>query len=285
MIAGSPTIEPGDTCKVLTTGISYLCVAPEQFEPLGGACPTQKRFSGWSTDFRDAVGIAVSDTATSANIAGSGVVVCGQGLAETDAGVTVAYGAGGPVASLLTTDEAAHVCGLTAGGATEAWAPATYGPISVEAKVAMETALTDRAFFIGFIGAYTAALDPVVTGSATTLTLVQDDVCGLFFDSGNTAATRLFAPHNKADEAASIATTATGVDTGSDFPAAGTYVTLRVTIDQAGKMTCFANDVQIAEIPLAASTTVALNPIVYVESNAAAIKTMLVKHFAAWSEG
>lgn len=243
----------------------------------------QRNLIAFATDFRDGVGKAVSDTAASATLAGSGVRVFGQGIAETDSGVTVAYTEAGAVASILTTDEAAHVAALSGFGSTLVWQPDVHGRMCIEANVAMSSAITERAFFLGFLGTAADALDPAVTGSTTTLTLVQDDLAGLFFDTGLTDADRLFAPHNKSDEAATIATTATGVDTGTDFPAAGTYIRLRVEISAAGAMTCFANKAQITSIAASLDVDEECVPVLYVESNAASVKTMLCKHFAAWT--
>lgn len=290
LLAGAGTVQVGDFIKVLSTSTLYLCVAPAEFQPLAGGGGVGVAFKGVSEDFSNpgvtANWLAITDTATSYNSA-RGVTVLGQGLAETDAGVAVAYGVGGPVATITTTDEAEHLTGFGMGGATttESWDPATYGPMVVEATVAMSAALTDRAFFIGFIGAQTAALDPVATGSTTTITLVQDDVHGILMDSGLTDAAGLMMIYNKADAAASIATTATGVDTGYDFPTAGTYATFKVQIDADGKMTCYKDGVVIGQRAASASTSVKLNPVCYVESNTTAVATMLCKSFAAYTLG
>lgn len=274
MLASSAV--PGDHVKVESTGMVYLMVAPEQFELIGNT--KQGKRTQW-TNFADGVGVALADTAASTTLAGSGLRIHGQGIAETDSGVTVALAADGPIASMTTTDEASHTIVLSYGTNTEGWDPATYGPMEVFAEVAMSSAITLRTFFIGFIGADADALDPVVTGSGTTLTLVQDDVVGLYFDVGLTDADRLYFPHNKANEAASISCSADGVDTGSDFPAAGTYVKLKVRIEPSGNASAWVNGVKVASVGLAASTSVDLNPVLILSSTSAATKTMLVKEF------
>jgi hypothetical protein len=235
-------------------------------------------------DFRNAVGKAASDTAASAVLVRSGLRIHGQGVAELDSGLTVAFAEGGNVASLLTTDEAAHTLAISAGHAgTAVWQPDVNGRMVIDALLAHSSAITERAMFLGFLGTCADALDPAVTGSATTLTLVQDDLAGLFFDSGLTDPDRLFAPHNKSDAAASIATTAAGVDTGVDIPAAGTYTRLRVEIGANGTMTCFKDKVQVTSIAAALDVDEECAPVLYVESNAASVKTMLVKQFAAYT--
>lgn len=280
MVTDAQLYNPGDIVEVATSGIRYLVTGPEDFQPL-----TDERFTQNSVFYNasDDEGEAIAETNTTVVLAGTGVRVCGQGLAEDDAGAVVAYGVGGSQLALTTTDEAAHLVALSWGGNTEPWTPAASGPMEVEAVVDMDTAITDRAFFIGFVGAMADALDPVVTGSATTITLVQDDVHGLYFDSGLTDADRLFMVYNKADAAASIATTATGVDTGTDFPAADTKIRLKVRIEADGTMRCYANGIKIGERVASAATAVALSPVVYVESNAAATKTMNVHEFGARS--
>lgn len=235
------------------------------------------------TDFRSTLGSALAATNASDTIAdGSGVRVHGQGLAETDSGLTVAVAEGGQVASLVTTDEDAHLAALSPPGTSPIFQPDTHGPLVIDVNVAMSSALTLRRFFAGFLGTIADALDPPVTGATTTITLVQDDLAGLFYDAGLTAAARLFAPHNKSDEAASIATTATGVDTGQDFPAAGTYTRLRVEIWRNGTMVCFKDKVQITSIAASLDVDEEVQPCLLVGSTSAAVKTMLVKKFAAW---
>ena len=243
----------------------------------------QPNLLAYVTDFRDGAGKAIADTDATATIPGSGVRVHGQGVAETDSGLTVAHGEGGPVASLLTTDEVAHLLALSVGGTTPPYQPDTHKTLVVEALLAMDAALTDRAMFLGFLGTVADALDPAATGATVTITLVQDDLAGLFFDSGLTDADRLFAPHNKSDEAATIATTATGVDTGADMPAAGTYTRLRVEITADGTLVAFKDKVQIARIEATLDVDEECAPCLYVEANAAAVTTMLVKRFATWA--
>jgi hypothetical protein len=287
--ANAATIQPGDYIKVVTTGTIYLCTATAEFQPLSASL-SGKKFQGVFEDFANpgVTGnwLAITDTNTSYN-SNKGVTVFGQGLAETDSGVAVAYGVGGPVATVTATDEASHLTALGMGGTstTESWDPATYGPMVVEATVAASSALTNKAIFIGFIGTQVEALDPCVTGSTTTITLVQDDVHGILMDASLTDAAGLMMVYNKADAAASIATTATGVDTGVDMPTAGTYCVLKVQIDADGTMTCYKDGVQIGQRRASASTTVKLNPVLYVESRTTATQAILVKSFAAYAQG
>ncbi len=242
----------------------------------------QPGLRAWHTDFRDAVGKAVADVGATVILA-SGVRVHGQGIADTDSGLTIAYTAElGSIASLLTTNEAAHLAALGVGTTALVFQPDTHGPIVIDVEFTNNTAITARAVFAGFIGAAADALDPAITGATTVLTLVLNDLQGMFMDSGLTDADGIFAPHNKANEAATIATTATGVDLSSTMPAAGTYTRWRVEISAAGVMTCFIDKVQKTRIAAASLITEEVSPSFYVESNATAIKQVDIKRFATW---
>jgi hypothetical protein len=274
----------GSTYTDKETGVKYINEGSRESPYWTPVTFDQRGLLGWYSDFRDGVGKPVANTDATLIIPGSGLRVHGQGIAETDSGLTVDFVEGGPVASLLTTDELLHLAAISVGDDTPVFQPDTHGPLVVDAIVAMETALTLRRFFLGFLGTVADALDPPVTGATTVLTLVQDDLAGLFYDSIMTAATRLFAPHNKSDEAATLATTAAGVDTGVDFPAAGTYVRLRVEISAAGVMTCFINKAQVSQIAAALDVDEEVSPCLLVGANATAITTMLVKQFATWGK-
>ncbi len=263
-----------------TRYINVGTLASPYWQPLGF---DQYGILGIQTDFRSGLGKAVADTATTATIAdGTGVRVHGQGIAETDAGLTVAFAEGGGVASLIATNEDAHVAALSHGDTTPQFQPDTHGPLYIEADLSISAALTNKMAFVGFVGTIADALDPPVTGATTVLTLVQDDLAGLFYSAGLTDGDRWFAPHNKSNEAATIATTATGVDTGVDVAAAGTYQRVRVEISQSGVMTCFINQVQVSRIAASLDVDEEVSPVCLVGSLTTATATMLLRRFAAW---
>ena len=245
----------------------------------------QSGIRAWHSDFRGHSEKAASNTDATAILAESGLRVHGQGIAETDSGFTVAGVAeAGSLGSLLTTNETAHVAALGVGDTTLPFQPDTHGPIVIDVEFTQNTAITARATFCGFIGAAANALDPVCTGSSTTITLVLDDVAGLFQDSGLTDADGVFAPHNKSNEAASLATTATGVDCSTTISAAGTFQRWRVEISTAGVMTCFVNKTQVTSISASLDADEEVAPSFYVESNASAVKTCDVRRFATWGK-
>lgn len=272
----------------VNTGVVYRnhgdSLASPFWSPLG--LDQENLLSFW-TDFRDGKGKAHADTDPTLVLAGSGIRIHGQGIAETDSGVVVTFPEGGPLATLTTTDEDAHLVAISAGalepgttGANLPFQPDTQGPLVVEATVSMITDLLLRRFFIGFVGVCPDALNPPVTGATTTITLVQNDVAGIFMDAALTAATTLFAVHNKADEAATQ--TAAATTTGTVFPAVGTSVRFRVEIDTAGTMYCFRDRVLIATVANALTPTEEVAPVCLIGSTSAAVKAMAMRRFATW---
>lgn len=243
----------------------------------------QKGLLSWFSDFRDGVGKALADTAALATLVGSGLKIFGQGIAEIDSGFVVTIAEDGAIGTLTTTDEAAHLAAIGVGLTTSVpFQPDSHGPLIIDCKIAMSSAITLRSLFMGFLGTAADALDPPVTGSTVTATLVQDDLAGVIFDVGLTDVDRLYAVHNKSDEAASQNVTTSGRDTGVDFPAAGTYTRLRVEISAGGVMTIFKDKVQVTQIIAALDVNEEVAPILLVRSTSTAVKSMSLKQFDAW---
>lgn len=280
---GAGVCGPGSIYTNINNGVEYFNEGTAA-APYWTPCNIlHKNLLSWDSEFRDGVGKAVADTAATITTPGTGIRIFGQGIDETDSGFVVAIGEDGPIGTLTTTDEDAHIAALGVGITTSVpYQPDSHGPLVVEARFAVNSALTSRRIFIGFIGTAADALDPPVTGTTVTITLVQDDVAGILMDSGLTAATELFAPHNKSDEAATILTTAAGVDLGVVMPPAGTYVKLRVEVNAAGTMTLFKDKIQIGQIVAALDTDEELAPVLLVGSKTTATKAILVKRFSAW---
>lgn len=264
-----------------TNGVLFVnegTVASPYWTPAGFDQPA---LWGVHADFRDAVGKALADTAAAAILAGSGLRVFGQGIAETDSGlVAQAAGEGGYVARLTTTNEASHTAAI--GMAAGVMQPDQHQLLVLDVELSNVSAITDRALFAGFLGAAADALDPAVTGSGTDATLVQDDLAGLFFDSGLTDADRLYGVHNKSNEAATQDLTADG-DTSADIAAAGTFQRLRVEIAADGGMTAFVDKAQVYSDAAALDADEECTPVVYLESNAAANASLDLRRFAAWA--
>lgn len=241
----------------------------------------QRGLFGVWTDFRDQAGAALAGTAVEVIVPGSGLRIFGQGIDETDAGLVVqTAGEGGSVGRLTTTDEAAHT--LAIGMEAGVMQPDQHQLLVVDVELTNVSAITERALFVGFLGTAADALDPAVTGATTTATLVQDDLAGVWFDSGLSAAARLFGVHNKSDEAATQAL-ATDGDTGVDIAAAGTFQRLRVEINAGGDMVIFVNKAQVYSDVDSLDADEEVSPVVYLESNAASVKTLDVRRFATWA--
>lgn len=276
----------GSTYRDITNGVLYINEGTRlnpYWTPMGFH---QAGLLGCFTDFRDGVGKAISDTAASVNLAnGSGIRVHGDDVTQTDSGLTIAQGENGPVASLITTATTAKIAalsGLNTNASAWPFQPDAHGPLVIDALATMSAAITSRRLFVGFLGTAADALAVAFTGSTLTITMVQDDCAGMIMDTGLTATARLFAPHNKSDEAASILTSATGVDTGVDLATAGTYQRFRVEISRAGVMTCFVDKIQVTQIAASVDVDEELSAVIYVGSLASATKTLLLKKLAFW---
>jgi hypothetical protein len=297
-IEGSPTsgtagtgantfAAPNSLVRDVNTGVVYVnegTLASPYWTPQNFS---QRGLYGWFTDFRDGIGKALADTAATATLVGSGLRIHGQGIAEIDSGAVVTMSDQGAIARLTTTDEDAHTVVLSVGaGTTPVFQPDQNGTIVIDAIVAHVSAITLRSLFLGFCGSAADALDEVVTGATTTISFaatIGDDVAGLFFDTSLTDGDRYFAPHDAGNANASIATTATGVDTGVDVAAAGTFQRLRVEVDADGGVRCFIDKVLVATFAAATlDVDEELHPVLILGSASAAVKSLDVTQFGAW---
>ncbi len=249
----------------------------------------QSGLFGFWCDFRDGVGKAHADTGATATVAGSGLRVHGQGVAETDSGLVVTMSDQGAIGRITTTDEDEHTLTLSFGtGTTPLFQPDQNGTIVIDAAIAHVSAVTLRAFFFGFCGAADDALDPVINGATTTISYpatIGDDLAGLCFDAGLTAGTRLFHALVKGDAVASRATTDTGIDTGVDVAAAGTYQRLRVEVDADGNVRTFIDKALIGTFGAGAlDVDEEIHPILQLISESAAVKSADIRHIGAWGK-
>ena len=280
---GDPRLEAGSVIEDTTNGVIYVnegtAVSP-YWTPAG---LDQAPLFGVHTDFRDQAGKALANTAAEAIIPGSGLRIFGQGIEVNGDSGLVANAAteGGTTARLHATNETSHLAaiGMDAG----VMQPDQHGKLTVDVEFTSVTNILTRAFFLGFAGTAADALDPVATGATVTLTLVQDDLAGILMDSRLTDAAGLMAAHNKSNEAATLLVAATGVDTGSDMPAAATFVRLRVEITAAGLMVCFKDKVQIASIAASLDADEEVSPVFYVETTTAATKAVDIRRFSAFA--
>lgn len=265
------------------SGITYFneaTIASPYWTPVSYLNPL---LLSWCSDFRDGLGKPVADVNLTYTLPGSGIRIFGEGIDETDSGFVVAIGEGGAIGTLITTDEADHAGALGVGITTSVpYQPDNNGSIVVDALVAQSADVLLRRFFLGWVGLTPDNITSPCTGSGTTITNVQDDLAGLFFDVGLTDGDRYFTPYNKGgtDPTRSTALINTGVDVAN----AGTYQRLRVEVTAAGVVRCFINKVEVKLITGALDVDEEIAPLLLLESTSAATKSCLVKQFACWGD-
>ena len=202
------------------------------------------------------------------------LVVRGEGIEDGDAGIV-------PVAGVLSG--VSRFTGAT-GAAGDSMCLGTetniridkIGTIVIEARVEME-ALTYRRIFIGLCGNYDDNQDEILTGSTDTLTLTaESDLCGFYFDSALSEATRWYMPYNGG--------TTTGETDASEVVSSVTPVTtefdiLRLEVDNNGTARWYINGVLEQTQVGAISTSVVMSAFTAVTYISNAAPTLDVDYF------
>ena len=279
-------IEPGGVVVDTDTGIRYFNEGTKASPYYTPVSYDQEGLLAFHSDgWKDQVGKAFADTAASVMLA-NGLRIFGQGVeVNGDTGLTIASAEGGNLATLQCTDEDQHLAAI--GLDTEVFQPDQHGAcLVVDAEVNILADLVNRLFGIGYVGLAADALDPPTTNTGTTITLVQNDMAILQMDDNLTDAVGLMQAHNKSDAAASILTSATGVDTGVDIAAVGTFGRYRVELQRTTtvvKMVSFKNKVQIGSIADALDEDEECSPVLFIATDEDAIEAITVKHFATWA--
>jgi hypothetical protein len=134
-------------------------------------------------------------------------------------------------------------------------------------------------------------IDPVVTGSTTTLTFsavgtAGDNCHGLFMDSRLTAASTVFLATNAANAAATQTTASAALTVAGTMPAAATYTRWRVEIDAAGAVRAFINKVEVKKLASASATVgTVLCPIFSQENTTTTASLQMgVRRFGCWAK-
>lgn len=275
---------PGSLYVNVTNGVAYInegTRAAPYWTPISFSQPN---LLGVREDFRGGSVKALADTAASAT-GPSGIRVFGQGIeVNGDTGLVVGTNAeGSMVGRLSATNEDEHLAALGMGSTVPMFQPDTHGPLVVDVTWTQVSNILTRRLFVGFLGTVADALDPPATGATTVITLVQDDMAGIFMDANLTDADGLFLAHNKSNEAASHATSATGVDLSTALAAAATYQRMRVEVSAAGVATAFVDKVQVGSVSAALDSDEEVMPVValIVESGTTALSAD-VKQFMCW---
>jgi hypothetical protein len=285
---GFGVVPPGAFYQDRNTGTLYVNEGTKASPYWTPVSFSQPNLLGVYEDFRGPAVKAIADTTTGLNAA-SGIRTFGQGIAETDSGCVKGTDVeGSHVGNMRTTNEDEHVVALGMGTSVAVLQPDTHGPLVVDVLWSQLTNILTRRIFVGFTGEAADAMDPVATGATTVITFSSggttgDDMAGIFMDANMTDADALYLAHNKSNAAATIATTATGVDLSTNLAAAATYQRMRVEVDLLGNVRAFVDKTQVALITTALDVDEELLPVValMVESGTT-IMQATVKQFSCW---
>ncbi len=242
----------------------------------------QPEMWGVHTDFRDTVGVAIAGSSENVIIAGSGLRVFGDGTDQNDSGLVVqSIAEGGYVGRIIAgaSDDELIAIGMEA----LCWQADQHGMGIVEARVRHLSNITNRSSAIGFIGLAADGLVAPVTGATTVATLVQNDLALLHFSTEYGDPNRYYAARNRVgDDNATM----TAVDTSVDVTASGSWQLLRVEAEPVGTAVifrCFLDKVLVATLDDALDEDQEHSPVLYLESNSSATKSMDVSRFAFMS--
>lgn len=157
----------------------------------------------------------IADTAASA-LTPQGFRVFGSAIAGADCGLVAGGVTGG--CDLRSSGADGDVAAI---GTVVMWEPDTNAPVRASALIEVDD-LTGLAVFFGFAGEAPDNMGERVTGAASTATLADDNLAGLWFDAGLTAGAALLTPHNKGG--ASATQDAADIATGLTVPADTTMI-------------------------------------------------------------
>jgi hypothetical protein len=211
----------------------------------------------------------VSNTGVTRAFGSSGFRVVGQGIAETDSGITVLESNGlNGVGVLTTTNEDAHSCGVTTGLVFDA---GKMGTLVAECRVQFPD-LDTKAFWFGFtdVNSDTTILEGnQLVASGASLTLSASDLCGFLLDSEATDDEDWIMAYNGGTTSGE--TTIASIDADDDA-VAGEFQILRLEVDPNGTARWYIDGVlkQTKAGALATGTDVGL--LAMIEARSAAIE-------------
>ena len=199
----------------------------------------------------------------------SGFRVIGQGIAETDSGITVLESDGlNGVGVLTTTNEDAHSCGLTTGMVFDVGKMA---PIVAECRVQFAD-LDTKAFYFGFtdVNTDTAILEGNnLVAAGATLTLSASDLCGFLLDAEATDDEDWIMVYNGGTTTGE--TTIASIDANDDA-VAGEFQILRLEIAPNGQAKWYVDGVLKQTVSGAISTSTDVALMALVEARSASIE-------------
>ena len=201
----------------------------------------------------------------------------GQGIAETDSGITVGESDGlNGVGILTTTNEDAHSCGVTTGKVFDVGKMA---PINIECRVQFPD-LDTKAFYFGLtdVNDDTTILEGNnLVASGTSLTLSASDLCGFLIDAEATDDEDWIMVYNGGTTSGE--TTIANIDADNDA-VAGEYDILRLEVAINGTARWYINGVLKQTVTGAVSTSTDLAVLAMVEARSAAIEYAWIDYIA-----
>ena len=219
----------------------------------------------------------VANTAATRSFGGSGLRVIGQGIAETDSGITVLESDGlNGVGVLTTTNEDAHSCGLTTGLVFDVGKMA---PIVAECRVQFAD-LDTKAFYFGFtdVNSDTAILEGNnLVAASGTLTLSASDLCGFLLDAEATDDEDWIMVYNGGTTTGE--TTIANIDANDDA-VAGEFQVLRLEIADNGTARWYIDGVLKQTKKGAISTSVDVGLLAMIEARSAAIEYAYIDYIS-----
>ena len=208
----------------------------------------------------------VAATAATRSFGGSGLRVLGQGIAETDSGITVLESDGlNGVGVFTTTNEDAHSCGVATGTVFDV---AKMAPIVAECRVQFAD-LDTKAFYFGFtdVNTDTTILEGnQLVAASGTLTLSASDLCGFLLDAEATDDEDWIMAYNGGTTTGE--TTIANIDANDDA-VAGEFQILRLEIAPNGTARWYIDGVLKQTKTGAVSTTTDLALLAMIEARAA----------------
>ena len=211
----------------------------------------------------------VANTAATRAFGGSGLRVVGQGIAETDSGITVGEtDANNGVGILTTTDDADHSCGVAT---SQSFVVGKMAPISIECRVQFPD-LDTKEFYFGLTDENVDAENlqsSTIHAETVTVTLTAANLCGFLLSSELTDDEDWHMVYNGGDTTGQ--TDSREIDADVDA-VAGEYDVLRLDVFPNGTAQWYINGALKQTTTGAVSTSTDLAVIAMVEAKGAAIE-------------
>ena len=215
------------------------------------------------------------NTAATRAFGGSGLRVLGQGIAETDSGITVIESDGNNgVGTLTTTDEVDHSCGVAT---AQAFVVGKMGTIVAECRVRFND-LDTKEFYFGLTDENVDAENlqgSTIHAETITVTLTAANLCGFLLSSELTDDEDWHMVYNGGTTTGETDSRELDAD---DDSVAGEFQVLRLEVAVNGTARWYIDGVLKQTVTGAVSTTAELAVIAMVEAKTAAIEYALLDY-------